>query len=313
MAKLFLPHFAADEVERCRALAFAALDAEGVARAFDVWGGSARLVLRQHAEAATLAFQHELAASLTYDALVSAVHDLAVAGSASADTPQRVVHMVPDDASLRSFHLRFASRHMRDLFYDLLQRAGEERIRAFIAAAGVSPAMGSLRGQVFERFALGFLRRAGSAALLELGAHARGVAAAQALADRPVFFFGRVEEAVAETLRCAAAGETPPLCCPRAMNFPTWDAAMIDDERRLTLFQVTVSEAHDVSAKGLLLAEGLGGQSRGPVRLVFVVPRGGGPTAVQHLTGAMPRWLVARGLVQHVLELDMAPAAIARP
>jgi len=146
--EFFMPPFDADEVERCRALAFPALDAGAVARAYGVWGGSARLVLRQHAKAAAPAFQLALAASLSFDALERTAHDLAVSGGASSDTPQSVVHMMPDDDGLRSFHLCFASRHMRDVFYGLLQRAGEARIRGFLAAAEASPAMGSLRGLI---------------------------------------------------------------------------------------------------------------------------------------------------------------------
>jgi len=50
---------------------------------------------------------------------------------------------------------------------------------------------------------------------------------------------------------------------------------------------VTVSKAHDVKAEGLLLAASLGELSRGDVRLVFVVPKGGGPTRAQGRVAAV--------------------------
>ena len=108
--------------------------------------------------------------------------------------------------------------------------------------------------------------------------------------------------------RCQDAGEVPPLCCPRAANFATWDAAAIDADSRLTLYQATVSAAHDVKARGLALAEPLGALSRGPVRLVFVVPPRGGPPRAARLP-ALPPWLAARGLVQSVLEVNVAQGA----
>ena len=101
----------------------------------------------------------------------------------------------------------------------------------------------------------------------------RGAAFLEALTDRRVFVFGCVEEAAAEVRRCASIGEALPLCSPRVSNFPTWDAAAVDEAARLTLFQVTVSKALDVKAEGLLLAASLGELSRGDVRLVFVVPK----------------------------------------
>jgi len=70
-------------------------------------------------------------------------------------------------------------------------------------------------------------------ALVELGADARGAASLEALTDRRVFVFGGVEEAAAEVRRCASIGEALPLCRPRASNFPTWDAATVDDAERL--------------------------------------------------------------------------------
>ena len=175
VAEFFVPPFDADETERCRALCFPALDAAAVAHAYEVWGGSARLVLRQHSKTAAPFALRELAASLTFDALCSVVHDLAAAGSASADTPQRVVHMVPGDPALRSFELRFASRHMCDLFYGLMERAGAARVRDFVAAAEASPAMAPLRGQLFERLALAALCRGGAdLPIVALGESARG-------------------------------------------------------------------------------------------------------------------------------------------
>jgi hypothetical protein len=186
VAKFFVPPFDAAEMERCRALCFPALDAAAVARAFGVWGGSARLVLWQHEKAAAPHALRELAASLTFDALCSVVRDLAATGSASADTPQHVVHMVPADAALRSFELRFASPHMRDLFFDLMQRAGAApRVRDFVAAAELSPAMAPLRGQLFERLALAALCRAGAdVPIFALGESARGERAAEPLVER---------------------------------------------------------------------------------------------------------------------------------
>jgi hypothetical protein len=177
VTELFIPPFDAHEIKSCRSLCFPTLDEASVLQAFDLWGGSARLVLRHHAKAAKSAFQREMAASLTFDALECTVHDLASIGSASADTPQHVVHMIPDDSSLLSFHLRFASRHMSEIFYTLLQSAGEERIRRFLAASETSPSMGTLRGQVFERLALSTLCRAGVVAIKELGVSACGTPA----------------------------------------------------------------------------------------------------------------------------------------
>ena len=189
-------------MERCRALCFPALDAAAVARSFDVWGGSARLVLRHHEKASAPHVQRELASSLTLDALLSVVHDLAVGGSASADTPQHVVHMVPAE-DLRSFELRFASRHMLGVFCALLQHTSAERVRGFIAAAESSPAMAPLRGQLFERLALAALCRRGAGGealpLFALSDSARSA-----------------EEAAAAVRACQLARETPPLCRPRA-------------------------------------------------------------------------------------------------
>jgi hypothetical protein len=302
--KFFVPPFDAAEMERCRALCFPALNAAAVARAFDIWGGSARLVLLQHVEAAAPAFQREAAAALTFDALASVVHDLAAAGSASDDTPQRVVHMVPAD-DLRSFCLRFASPHMRDLFYDLMQLAGAARVREFVAAAEASPAMAPLRGQLFERLALAALCRAGTLQIFALGDSARSAPAPETLFDRSMILFRDVDEAAGSVRRCQGAGETPPLCRPRAANFPTWDAAAIDDGRRLTLYQATVGSEHDVKAEGLALAEPLGALSTGPVRFVFVVPPRGGPCKAAPLPH-LPAWLASRGLEQFTLEVDLA-------
>ena len=316
VAEFFVPPFDAAEMERCRALCFPALDPAAVARSFDVWGGSARLVLRHHEKASAPHFQRELASSLTFDALLSVAHDLAAGGSASADTPQRVVHMVPIDG-LRSFELRFASRHMMEVFYALLQHSSAERVRDFVAAAESSPAMAPLRGQLFERLALAVLcRRVGGEALplFALGDSARSAPAAEPLVDRGVIFFRSVEEAAAAVRACQLAGETPPLCRPHAANFATWDAAAIDAERRLTLYQATVSAAHDVKLRGLSLAEPLAELSAGTVRLVFVVPPHCGPQQAAPLPKRLPRWLAERGLEQFVLEVSLAaePDAIAR-
>ena len=113
---------------------------------------------------------------------------------------------------------------------------------------------------------------------------------------------------------CQLAGETPPLCRPHAANFATWDAAAIDAERRLTLYQATVSAAHDVKLRGLSLAEPLAELSAGTVRLVFVVPPHCGPRQAAPLPKRLPRWLAERGLEQFVLEVSLAaePDAIAR-
>jgi hypothetical protein len=315
VAEFFVPPFDAEEMERCRALCFPALDAAAVARSFDVWGGSAQLVLRHHEKASAPHFQRELASSLTFDALLSVVHDLAAGGSASADTPQRVVHMVPAE-DLCSFELRFASRHMLDVFYALLQHTGAERVRGFVAAAESSPAMAPLRGQLFERLALAVLCRAGGEALplFALSDSARSVLAAEPRVDRSVLFFRSVGEAAAAVRACQLAGETPPLCRPCAANFATWDAAAIDSEGRLTLYQATVSAAHDVKLQGLSLAEPLAELSVGTVRLTFVVPPHCGPLKAAPLPKRLPRWLAERGLEQCVLVVNLAaePDAVAR-
>jgi hypothetical protein len=112
--------------------------------------------------------------------------------------------------------------------------------------------------------------------------------------------------------RCKQAGETLPLCRPRAANFPTWDAAAIDDRGCLTLYQATVSDVHDINVKGLHLAEGLGRLSSGAIRFVFVVPSRGGPSKVMRLSGdsgVLPPWLAVRGMTQYVLEIAMVPSA----
>lgn len=314
VADFFVPPFAADEMERCRALCFPALDAAAVARSFDVWGGSARLVLRHHEKASALHFQREVALSLTFDALRSVVHDLAAGGSASADTPQRVVHMFPAE-DLCSFELRFASRHMLDVFYGLLQHTSAERVRGFVAAAESSPAMAPLRGQLFERLALAALCCRGEALpLFALGDSVRSALAGEPLVDRGVHFFRSVEEAAAAVRACQLAGETPPLCRPRAANFATWDAAAIDAKGRLTLYQATVSAAHDVKLRGLSLAEPLAALSTGTVRLVFVVPPRCGPQRAAPLPKRLPRWLIERGLEQLVLVVSLTaePDAVAR-
>ena len=228
VAEFILPPFDSSEIHLCRELCFPLLDDLGVSRSFDIWGGSARLVLRQHVKTSTPAFLRELAASLTFDVLESTIHDLASAGSASAEMSQRVVHMVPDDDSLRSFHLRFASRRMSDIFYSLLQSAGEERIRRFMASSEASLSMGALRGQVFERLALSILSRAGRASAIELSEIGRGTSSDELLIDRDVLLFDHISFAVNKVRQCQRAGEVPPLCRPRAANFPTWDAASID-------------------------------------------------------------------------------------
>jgi hypothetical protein len=309
VAEFFLPPFDSSEIQLCRELCFPLLDELGVSRSFDIWGGSARLVLRQHVKTSTPAFLRELAASLTFDVLESTIHDLASAGSASAEMSQRVVHMVPDDDSLRSFHLRFASRRMSDIFYSLLQSAGEERIRRFIASSEASPSMGALRGQVFERLALSILSRAGRASAIELSEIGRGTSSDELLIDRDVLLFDHISFAVNKVRQCQRAGEVPPLCRPRAANFPTWDAAAIDAGGCLRLYLATVSDSHDINAKGLQLAEGLDSLSHGPVRFFFVVPPGRGPSKALHHE-KLPRWLAERTMVQYVLEVALIPDAI---
>jgi hypothetical protein len=211
-------------------------------------------VLQHHVKAAAAPYQRELEASLTFDALASVVHDLAASGSASADTPQHVVHMMPAD-DMRSFGLCFASRHMRDLFFDRMERAGADRVRDFVAAAETSLAMASLRGQLFERLAMAVLCRSGDALpLFALGEAARGAQTLEPLVDRDVLFFRTVEEAASSVRSCQAISARPPLCRPRASNFPTWYAAAVDADQRLTLYQATVSSAHDAKAKGFEFA-----------------------------------------------------------
>ena len=314
VAKLYLPPFTADEMERCRELCFPSLGSGAVRRLFDTWGGSARLVLKNHVESGSSQFLTHFRSSLQFDVLTKALHELYGGGTETAsDVPHQVLHIIADEG-LRSFHLGFASRFACDAFYEAMERAGEERVKSFIREAESTPAMGSLRGLLFERVALAALCREGDAKCYPLVAAGRGAVTRWPLTGRSAYIFGGIKDVALLSTELASRlsspeGAPPPLCRPRAANFPTWDACAIEDGS-LTLYQATVSESHDIKVQGLQLATPLLSLATGPVRFVFVVPPGRGPQKEVVLSGPEPRWVSERGMVQFVVELPLRPRGL---
>ena len=309
VAELYVPPFTAVEMELCRLLCFPSISSSAVARLFDTWGGSARLVLKNHEKSRSSGYMAHFRSTLQFDVLERAVRELFAGGTETAgDVPHLVLHIVADEG-LRSFHLEFASLFACDAFYEAMESAGEDRVRRFIAAAESEPAMGSLRGLLFERVALAALCRNGDVTCYPLSAAGRGDVMRRHLTGRAALIFGGVNDVAqlsAELTRRQGEGAPSPLCRPRASNFPTWDACAVEDGV-LTLYQVTVSDLHDVKAAGLQLATPLLTLATGPVRFVFVVPPGRGPQTEVAPSGALPSWVRERRLEQSVIELPTAP------
>lgn len=309
VAELFMPPFTAVEMEVCRGLCFPSISGVAVARLFDTWGGSARLVLKNHDKSRGSGYMAHFRSTLQFDVLERAVRELFEGGTETAsDVPHLVLHIVADEG-LRSFHLEFASLFACDAFYEAMERAGEDRVRSFIAAAESEPAMGSLRGLLFERVALAALCRDGDVTSYPLSPAGRGDVSRRHLPARAALMFGGVNDVAQLSVELARRQEgvaPAPLCRPRAANFPTWDACAVEGGV-LTLYQVTVSDRHDVKAAGLQLATPLLTLANGPVRFVFVVPPGRGPPKEVAPSGALPPWVRERGLVQSVVEIPTAP------
>ena len=249
----YMPAFLLSELELCRSLCFPAVTYSRLELLFERWGGSVRLTLSHAAAAAQIVAMSQLSSDLTSKDLGKMLEVVAAADSAGLeDASHRVIHII---ASLdyTQFTLAFASRYMcnRALAASVIHQKG--KVIAFIQAADGVAMLGSIRGSLYEQFAVAALRAGGTFKLQPLvvsGALTDAAPQDVTFPPRDVSYFSQDRDLpdVCSTLS---------LTLPAALNFPTWDAVVLEPDKCLvTFFQMTVStpRTHGLKVAGFLRA-----------------------------------------------------------
>lgn len=249
----YMPTFRLHELEICRKLRFPTVSAERLMQLYERWGGSVRFTLAHSSIGAQRTAIAQLSSDFSSRDLIKMLEAVAAADSAGLeDASHLVIHMgvLP---GYTEFRLVFASPYMCNRALAATTAREKGRVVAFLQAVDSVSVYASLRGQLFERFAIAALREGGVFSLYSMQPAGGVVAASAAVVDiclppRPVTLFA----ADSDLLRVCTTGD---LTVPEASNFPTWDAVVLEpgDHPLLTFFQMTVSNpcSHGMKAAGL--------------------------------------------------------------
>lgn len=309
-ARLYMPTFSLSELLRCREIAYPTLSAGGVELLQERWGGSARFALRfapRDAQTGLLSDAANAAKNSDLSAATAAVADADGGTDKYGASPHILFHLAVSPG-FNACRVIFASDFCRDLVLSHVVAKGKQAVSDFIAASEGTPGCGSLRGHLFERFALSAL----FSQAREWEMHAldgSGSLASILLHERPSFIFATIPELLQAWERTPEA-----VGRPRNSNWPTWDAVTRDDDSScVTFWQLTVSSpsAHGLKGTGLVVAKPLvpDGYS---ARFVFVVlPRAGLalPSDAVRITGEVPAW--AQDMPQFVLPVTLEDDIVA--
>eukprot|EP01006_Ploeotia_vitrea_P058518 TRINITY_DN69602_c0_g1_i1.p1 TRINITY_DN69602_c0_g1~~TRINITY_DN69602_c0_g1_i1.p1 ORF type:complete len:510 (-),score=134.44 TRINITY_DN69602_c0_g1_i1:190-1719(-) len=170
-----------------------------------------------------------------------------------------LMHPRKDDD--RRFTLEMASKFTRKLFIDRARLLGEERLRRFLAQThALGGSFPSIRGVLFEGYAMSRLSRGGDFAVQQLDETGLGVRSKLKVAPTTEKLFSKTSEIDPD--------ETSTLWVPTSSTFPAIDCFSSHDR----LYQMTVShKGHDLTLKCLRDLKKKYGADK-TLHVYFVVP-----------------------------------------
>ena len=256
----YLPPWSWDEIEACHALLYADDPDRPLAEvsdAFERWGGIPRFVLEKLRDgAAQLELQKAIASTGNVDSLVRSVGQI----DSAPESSHRVLHMMTSKPYI-DVDLQFGSEYIQACVTELLLDQQRADLNRFVMR-GTNPLYGTIRGKCFEVLAHEQLVSGGEfpTRMLTSSTGGRSTRLFQRTTSQR-FPGNRPEDLVALRNEPAGGYWRPP-----ALNFPVIDALMLPN----ILFQMTVSEKHDVDESKLKII--LGALSLDSAELLFVVP-----------------------------------------
>ena len=256
----YLPPWSWDEVEACRSLLYfddPIRTQAAVQEAFSRWGGIPRFVLEKMSDkAAQLELQKAIASTGNLDSILRSVGQIDTAPEAS----HRVLHIVTSEPYI-DVDIQFGSDYIQACVTELLLDQQRADLNRFVMR-GTNPLYGTIRGKCFEVLAHEKLAAGGEFKMRVITAAPGGSTDRVFQRTTPQCFpSNRPEDLVALRNEPAGGYWRPP-----ALNFPVIDALMLPN----ILFQMTVSEKHDVDESKLKII--LGALSLDSAELLFVVP-----------------------------------------
>jgi hypothetical protein len=285
----YMPRWTEAELEACRrvvcptakeqasdgllgAILLPAVEASSVAANLRRFGGIARVVLST--DEARVGWESKLSSAIAACDLEVVADQVGGDLDLLPESSSWVLHYVVSEVTLELINIEFASPSILEQVWQRYGTGESNKVLRFLDATSKNPTWSGARGNLFEPQAHKFLQQGGTFNVVQFvdpltkkrGDKGKRVSAASKLSIAPSpHSAGTLPDAAA--IAALAPGQYGE---PSKSNFRTIDGALAPN----MLFQMTVSQTHDVNIDGLVAAAAaLPRQATDPpVRLYFVVP-----------------------------------------